>query len=51
LVDTRSVQAIVTGCAQDAGIAKRVHRHLLRHSIATILDGLVAILEEVSHPR
>jgi integrase/recombinase XerD len=33
----RTVQTIVKRCAQAAGITKRVHPHLLRHSIATIL--------------
>jgi integrase/recombinase XerD len=41
----RTVQSIVINCARTAGIKKRVHPHLLRHSIATIpLDsGLVPI--------
>jgi integrase/recombinase XerD len=41
----RTVQTIVKQCAQAAGITKRVHPHLLRHSIATILldSGLVPI--------
>ena len=34
---TRAVQTIVKDYARGAGIAKRVHPHLLRHSIATIL--------------
>jgi integrase/recombinase XerD len=33
----RTVQTIVKQCAETAGITKRVHPHLLRHSIATIL--------------
>jgi len=33
----RTVQALVAACAREAGIAKRVYPHLLRHSIATIL--------------
>jgi integrase/recombinase XerD len=33
----RMVQAIVKDCAREAGIAKRVYPHLLRHSVATIL--------------
>lgn len=33
----RTVQAMVAACAREAGIAKRVYPHLLRHSIATIL--------------
>jgi integrase/recombinase XerD len=41
----RTVQTLVKQCAQAAGIARRVHPHLLRHSIATILldSGLVPI--------
>jgi integrase/recombinase XerD len=41
----RTVQAVVKRFAQQAGIAKRVYPHLLRHSIATILldSGLVPI--------
>jgi integrase/recombinase XerD len=41
----RMVQSIVKHYAQQAGIAKRVHPHLLRHSVATILldSGLVPI--------
>ena len=40
-----SVQAVVERFARQAGIAKRVYPHLLRHSIATILldSGLVPI--------
>ena len=33
----RTVQTLVAACAREAGIAKRVHPHPLRHSIATIL--------------
>ena len=33
----RTVQTMVAACAREAGIAKRVYPHLLRHSIATIL--------------
>jgi integrase/recombinase XerD len=33
----RTVQTMVQRCAQAAGITRRVHPHLLRHSIATIL--------------
>jgi integrase/recombinase XerD len=33
----RTVQTIVKRCAAAAGITKRVHPHLLRHSVATIL--------------
>lgn len=33
----RTVQTMVRRCAQAAGITRRVHPHLLRHSIATIL--------------
>jgi integrase/recombinase XerD len=33
----RTVQTMVAVCAREAGIAKRVYPHLLRHSIATIL--------------
>src|SRR3954467_1570355 len=33
----RTVQTLVKRCARAAGITKRVHPHLLRHSIATIL--------------
>jgi integrase/recombinase XerD len=33
----RTVQTLVRRCAQAAGITRRVHPHLLRHSIATIL--------------
>src|SRR5262249_298668 len=33
----RTGQTIVKQCAEAAGISKRVHPHLLRHSIATIL--------------
>jgi len=33
----RTVQSVVKTAAQEAGIAKRVYPHLLRHSIATIL--------------
>jgi len=41
----RTVQTLVQRCARAAGITKRVHPHLLRHSIATILldSGLVPI--------
>ncbi len=41
----RTVQTLVQRCAQAAGIARRVHPHLLRDSIATILldSGLVPI--------
>src|ERR1700730_13773843 len=43
LYSVRTVQAVVKRFAQQAGIAKRVYPHLLRHSIATILldSGLV----------
>ena len=34
---TRMVQSVVKDCARQAGIAKRVYPHLLRHSVATIL--------------
>jgi integrase/recombinase XerD len=34
---SRMVQSIVKDCALQAGIAKRVYPHLLRHSVATIL--------------
>jgi integrase/recombinase XerD len=42
---TRMVQSVVKGCARQAGIAKRVYPHLLRHSVATILldSGQVSI--------
>ena len=45
LYAVRTMQAVVKRCAQQAGIAKRVYPHLLRHSIATILldSGLVPI--------
>lgn len=33
----RTVQAVVQRAAQDAGLQKHVHPHLLRHSIATLL--------------
>jgi integrase/recombinase XerD len=33
----RTAQTLVKRCARAAGITKRVHPHLLRHSIATIL--------------
>jgi integrase/recombinase XerD len=33
----RTVQTMVAACAREAGIAKQVYPHLLRHSIATIL--------------
>jgi integrase/recombinase XerD len=33
----RTVQTMVRRCARAAGITRRVHPHLLRHSIATIL--------------
>jgi integrase/recombinase XerD len=33
----RTVQTLVQRCAHAAGITRRVHPHLLRHSIATIL--------------
>ena len=33
----RTVQTLVQRCARAAGITRRVHPHLLRHSIATIL--------------
>ena len=33
----RTVQTMVQRCARAAGITRRVHPHLLRHSIATIL--------------
>ncbi|MBV8077850.1 MAG: tyrosine-type recombinase/integrase [Planctomycetaceae bacterium] len=33
----RTVQTLVHRCARAAGITRRVHPHLLRHSIATIL--------------
>jgi len=41
----RTVQTLVQRCARSAGITRRVHPHLLRHSIATILldSGLVPI--------
>jgi integrase/recombinase XerD len=41
----RTVQTMVQRCARAAGITRRVHPHLLRHSIATILldSGLVPI--------
>ena len=41
----RTVQTLVQRCAHAAGITRRVHPHLLRHSIATILldSGLVPI--------
>jgi integrase/recombinase XerD len=34
---TRMVQSVVKDCARQAGIAKRIYPHLLRHSVATIL--------------
>ena len=34
---TRMLQALLKHCAENAGIAKRVYPHLLRHSVATIL--------------
>ena len=45
LYSVRTVQAVVERFARQAGIAKRVYPHLLRHSIATILldSGLVPI--------
>ena len=45
LYSVRTVQAVAKRFAQQAGIAKRVYPHLLRHSIATILldSGLVPI--------
>jgi site-specific recombinase XerD len=41
----RTVQALAQRCAHAAGIARRVHPHLLRDSIATILldAGLVSL--------
>jgi integrase/recombinase XerD len=41
----RTVQTLVQRCARAASITRRVHPHLLRHSIATILldSGLVPI--------
>ena len=45
LYSVRTVQAVVKRFARQAGIAKRVYPHLLRHSIATVLldSGLVPI--------
>ena len=45
LYSVRTVQAVVKRFALQAGIAKRVYPHLLRHSIATILldSGFVPI--------
>jgi integrase/recombinase XerD len=45
LYSVRTVQAVVERFARQAGIAKRVYPHLLRHSIATILldSGMVPI--------
>jgi integrase/recombinase XerD len=45
LYSVRTVQAVVERFARQAGIAKRIYPHLLRHSIATILldSGLVPI--------
>jgi len=37
LYSVRTVQAVVERFVRQAGIAKRVYPHLLRHSIATIL--------------
>src|SRR5215472_16735067 len=31
----RMVQSLLKSCAENAGIAKRVYPHLLRHSVAT----------------
>jgi integrase/recombinase XerD len=42
LYSARTVQAVVKRFAQQAGIAKRVYPHLLRHSIATILLSMSA---------
>jgi integrase/recombinase XerD len=41
----RTVQTVVQRCAHAAGLTRRVHPHLLRHSVATILldSGLVPI--------
>jgi integrase/recombinase XerD len=46
LYSVRTVQAVVERFGRQAGIAKRVYPHLLRHSIATILldSGLCHIL-------
>jgi site-specific recombinase XerD len=45
IYSVRTVRAVVKRFAQQAGIAKRVYPHLLRHSIATILldSGLLPI--------
>jgi hypothetical protein len=45
LYSARTLQAMVKRFARQAGIAKRVYPHLLRHSIATILldSGLVPV--------
>lgn len=44
---TRRVQQIVKGVAERAGITKRVHPHLLRHSVATTLLERGMPLEQI----